>query len=171
MRVRGGVRGAAGLGGWLSARGWCAAVVAVVVGGMPLVTAAAHAPAAVRYRVTRTIRVGSYPLGVAADPAARTVYVANYGSGTVSVIDAATRTVTRTIPVGRGPEGVAVDPATRTVYVANHGDGTVSVIDASTRTVTSTVPVGAWPGRGGGGSRCPHRLCGQLRRWHGVGDR
>ena len=57
MRGRGGVRGAARFGRWLSARGWCAAVVAVGVAGMPLVTAA-HAPAAVRYRVTRTIYVG-----------------------------------------------------------------------------------------------------------------
>ena len=77
-------------------------MVAVVVGGMPLVTAA-HAPAAVRYRVTRTIPVGSDPAGVAVDPAARTVYVTNAGGGTVSVIDAATSTVTRTIPVGYTP--------------------------------------------------------------------
>jgi YVTN family beta-propeller protein len=152
MRVWGVVRGAAGPGGWVSARGWCAVVVAVV--GMPLVTAA-HAPAAVGYRVTRTILVGEEPDGVAVDPATRSVYVANScgagggvqpGScGTVSVIDAATGTVTRTIPVGRSPYGVAVDPAARTVYVPNAGDGTVSVIDAATGTVTGTVPVGAGP--------------------------
>ena len=39
------------------------------------------------------------------DPAAGTVYVANSGSGTVSVIDAATSAVTATIPVGSGPDG------------------------------------------------------------------
>ena len=110
---------------------------------MPLVTAA-HAPAAVRYRVTRTIPVGSYPLGVAVDPAAGTVYVANQGGGTVSVIDAATGTVTGTIPVGSQPFGMAVDPATRTLYVANFGGGTVSVIDAATGTVTGTIPVGRY---------------------------
>ena len=69
---------------------------------MPLVTAA-HAPAAVCYRVTRTIPVGGQPGAVAVDPAARTVYVANAGDGTVSVLDAATGTVTRTIPVGYSP--------------------------------------------------------------------
>lgn len=73
MRVRGGVRSVAGFGGWFSGRGWCAAAVAVVVvvvGGMPLV-AAAHAPVAVRYRVTRTIRAGQVPDAVAVDPASR----------------------------------------------------------------------------------------------------
>jgi len=148
MRVRGGGRGAAGFRGWWSARGWCAGVVAVVVGGMPLVVAA-HVPAAVRYRVTRTIPVGANPQGVAVDPAARTVYVANQGGGTVSVIDAATGTVTRTIPVGSLPEGVAVDPAARTVYVTKanqrYGTATVLVVDEAASTVTATVPVGSEP--------------------------
>ena len=69
--------------------------------------------------VTATIPVGSYPVGVAVDPAARTVYVTNLRDGTVSVIDAATRAVTATIPVGTDPDGVAVDPAAGTVYVTN----------------------------------------------------
>jgi YVTN family beta-propeller protein len=79
--------------------------------------------------VTATIGVGTYPDGVAVDPATGTVYVANGGDGTVSVIDAATSTVTATIGVGSGPDGVAVDPATHTAYVANSGDDTVSVIN------------------------------------------
>ena len=78
--------------------------------------------------VIRTIRVGSFPFGVAVDPAARTVYVTNWGDGTVSVIDGATSTVTATLPVGSYPVGVAVDPGTHTAYVANFGGGTVSVI-------------------------------------------
>ena len=88
--------------------------------------------------VTATIPVGTEPDGVAVDPAARTVYVANYIGvtnyldGTVSVIDAATRAVTATIPGVSGPPGVAVDPTTRTAYVANAlSDGTVSVISAA----------------------------------------
>ncbi len=135
MGVRGGVRGAAGLGRWLSARGWCAVVV---MGAMPLVTAA-HAPVAVRYRVTRTIPVGLAPDAVAVDSAARTVYVTSADDGTVWVIDAATGMVTHTIPVGSGPFGVAVDPAARTVYVTNEASATVSVIDAATSTVTASL--------------------------------
>ena len=78
--------------------------------------------------MTHTISAGAEPFGVAADPAVRTVYVTNYGSGSVSVIDEATNTVTATVPVGSGTSGVAVDSAARTAYVANSGSGTVSVI-------------------------------------------
>jgi YVTN family beta-propeller protein len=80
---------------------------------------------------------------VAADPAADTVYVANFG-GTVSVIDETTGTVTGTIAVGSGPDGVAVDPTFHTAYVANFA-GTVSVIDEATGTVVATVAVGSDP--------------------------
>ena len=77
---------------------------------LPLAVAAAvagPAVAAARYTVTATIPVGSYPLGVAANPHTGTVYVANVGSDTVSVISGPTDTVTATIPVGGGPRGVA----------------------------------------------------------------
>ena len=54
-------------------------------------------------------------------PVPGTVYVANIGGNTVSVIDETTNTVTATIPVGTGPYGVGVDSSTGTVYVANGG--------------------------------------------------
>ena len=121
---------------------------AAVVGAAALSLAAGAVPASAAggYTVTATIPVGSEPAGVAVDPAAGTVYVANYNAGTVSVIDEATRAVTATIPVGIEPAGVAVDPATHTVYVTNHAHGgTVSVIDEATRAVTATIPVGTGP--------------------------
>jgi YVTN family beta-propeller protein len=73
---------------------------------------------------------------VAADAATRTVYVANAGAGTVSVIDGVTNTVSGSpLPVGTDPDGVAVDPATDTVYVVSVGStsspagaGSISVI-------------------------------------------
>ena len=76
------------------------------------------------YRATATVPVGKYPEGVAVDPGTRTVYVANRGDGTLSVIDGATRTVAAAVPVGLNPEGVAMDPDTHTAYVSNNGDGT-----------------------------------------------
>jgi YVTN family beta-propeller protein len=128
---------------------WRRVVIITVAAALPLtVVAAAAQPASAAggYTVTATIGVGSDPDGVAVDSAAGTVYVANSGAGTVSVIDAATNAVTATIGVGSDPKGVAVDPAAGTVYVTNStGAGTVSVIDAATNALTATIPVGSEP--------------------------
>ncbi|WP_423795179.1 YncE family protein, partial [Mycobacterium tuberculosis] len=68
------------------------------------------------------------PHGVAVNPGGN-VYVTNFGSGTVSVINPATNTVTGSpITVGLDPTGVAVNPVTGVVYVTNSLDDTVSVI-------------------------------------------
>ncbi len=111
---------------------WRAATVTAGVAAAALSLAAGPvpAPAASGYTVTATIPVGAVPTGVAVDPAAGTIYVAN-GDDSVSVINAATRTVTATIPVGTSPYAVAVNPATDTAYVTNRGDDTVSVISAA----------------------------------------
>jgi YVTN family beta-propeller protein len=92
------------------------------------------------------IPVGSSPGAVAVNPTTDTIYVANNGSNTVSMIDGATDTVTATIAVGTSPYSVAVDPLTNTIYVANFGSRTVSVIDGATNTVTQTVGSGAGVG-------------------------
>ena len=55
------------------------------------------------------------------------VYVSNFNSGTVSVIDADTFDVIDTIPVGDGPVGIAYDAENNRVYVSNLFSGTVSV--------------------------------------------
>jgi len=71
-------------------------------------------------------------LGLSARPAAGQqpyVYVANYGSNNVSVINTATNTLVGTpIPVGNGPQGIAVTPDGTHAIVANFSN-TVSVID------------------------------------------
>jgi YVTN family beta-propeller protein len=93
--------------------------------------------------VAPPIPVGSGNAELALNPLTRTLYVANGGDDTVSVIDAAScnASVTlgcggavATIPVGEGPRRVAIDGATNTVYVSNFGGGsghTVSVVDGS----------------------------------------
>jgi len=90
--------------GTTSAR-WRGGTVVVAAAALSLTAGVAPTSAAGGYTVTATIAVGSYPYGVAVDPAAGTVYVANAGAGTVSVIDAATNTVTATIAVGSAPRG------------------------------------------------------------------
>ncbi|KAM86932.1 YncE family protein, partial [Mycobacterium tuberculosis] len=57
------------------------------------------------------------------------VFVTNFDSNTVSVIDPTTNTVTGSpITVGTAPTGVAVNPVTGEVYVTNFAGDTVSVI-------------------------------------------
>ncbi len=74
-----------------------------------------------------------------------TVYVANAGSGTVSVINTATDTVIKTIRVGSTPSGLALRLNGSRLYVANAGSGTVTVINTATRIVTKTIRVGSAP--------------------------
>ncbi len=71
------------------------------------------------------------------------VYVTNYRSHNVSVINTATNTITNTITVGQGPRGI-VGLGT-TLYVENFDDGTISIIDTNTNTITSTIDVGNSP--------------------------
>ncbi len=121
--------------------------------------------------VVATIPVGSYPEGVAVNPAGTRVYVTNVESGTVSVIDAATNMVVATVPVGMKPFGVATNPAGTRVYVGNFKSDTVSVIDGSTGYRHRD-------GAGGGDAvRCRRRPrgCARLRHQHlqppSLGDR
>jgi YVTN family beta-propeller protein len=88
-----------------------------------------------------TIPVRSTPTGVVVHPSGRTLWVAEYGDNTVSVVDIATKAIT-TIPVGINPTYLAFHPERPRVYVTNRGDGTVSVIDTETLTVSNTIPVG-----------------------------
>jgi YVTN family beta-propeller protein len=102
-----------------------------------------------RHRVTGCARkwpvvtVGQNPLGLAVDQATDTIYVANSGDGTVSVIDGATCNAGNasgcnrrpaTVRTGAFAAAVVVDPITNIVFVANQDThpGTVSVIDGNT---------------------------------------
>ncbi len=98
-----------------------AAVFAVSVAGLTMAAAPAHAATTA------------------------TVYVANFGSGTVSVIDAGSNTVTATIPVGIHPWGEVVNPAGTRLYVANEASSTVSVINTMANTVVDTIATTGLP--------------------------
>jgi len=99
-----------------------------------------------RYQVTATVPVGSSPYGVAVNPMGTKVYVENWGSDNISVIDTTTNTITATVTVGEYPTVGAVSPDGSKVYVTNRGEkGNVSVIDTATNTVTARVPVGNGP--------------------------
>jgi YVTN family beta-propeller protein len=88
-------------------------------------------------------------LALAAAPVAlaRDAYVANVGSGSVSVVDLGTNAVVGTVGVGEKPRDVAITPDGRFAYVTNEAGGTVSVIDTATRAVVGAIAlsVGAEP--------------------------
>jgi YVTN family beta-propeller protein len=81
------------------------------------------------------IQVGDQPVAIVIDRDGNRAYVANFGTGTVSVIDTdpdspTFNTVTKTINVGANPADLAVLPDGDRVLVANSGSGDVSVIDS-----------------------------------------
>ena len=61
---------------------WRAAAVVTAAAALSLAVSTVPASAAGGHTVTATIPVGTSPDAVAADPAARTVYVANYSDRT-----------------------------------------------------------------------------------------
>lgn len=73
------------------------------------------------------------------------VYVANYSSNTVSVVNTANNAVLATINVGTNPWGVSVSADGSKVFVSNQGSNNVSVISTATNTVVATIPVGVSP--------------------------
>jgi YVTN family beta-propeller protein len=60
------------------------------------------------------------------------VYVPNFGSGTVSVIDPATLTVIRTLKVGAGPQHVVPSWDLRTLWVNNNSGNSLTPINPLT---------------------------------------
>ena len=88
---------------------------------------------------------GPYPEGVAWDSQNGYLYVANYGSDNVSVINGATDAVVGTVRVGSGPRDVAYDIGNGYLYVTNTNSDNVSVINGARDTVVSSVTVGNIP--------------------------
>lgn len=78
---------------------------------------------------------------VTASPDDRRIYVANVGSGTVTLIDRSTDEVL-TVRTGAGAEGLWVSPDGREVWVANTADNTISVIDGRTGELLESFPSG-----------------------------
>ena len=95
--------------------------------------------------VTAVVPVGANPEGIACDSGLNEIFVANYGSNTVSVISDSNNTVVATVPVGTEPTGVAYDSGKGEIFVTNDGSGTVSVISDHKNIVIANVTVGANP--------------------------
>ncbi len=91
------------------------------------------------------VGVGSAPSAVTFDPDDSDLYVTDWGSDNVTVIDASSDEVLGSIPVGSEPDAIAFDGATGYLYVANNGSDNVSVVDGATNLVQESIPVGSGP--------------------------
>ncbi|NVM20170.1 MAG: fibronectin type III domain-containing protein [Desulfobacterales bacterium] len=98
----------------------------------------------------RVENVGQKPVGVAASPNGRFVYVTNYGDDTLSVIDTAfigtdTPTVIGPpIEAGHAPTGVAVSPDGHVVYVANRDGETEDAENGSLYAIAASSGQVVW---------------------------
>ena len=95
--------------------------------------------------IISTVRVGTEPHSLTASPDGLRIYVANYLSNSVSVIDLSTKKVIRTISLHYqdGPLDLACSPDGNLLYIANHRSGLLKVIDTRTFRCIRVVGVGS----------------------------
>jgi YVTN family beta-propeller protein len=105
-----------------------------------------NTPFSVSYQVTENnpqhgmvtgilpLPAGSAPFGIAFNPNNGNMYMTNFNSDSVSVVNPSTNTVISTIPVGSAPFGIAFNPNNGNMYVTDAGGKTISVIAPLTTT-------------------------------------
>ncbi len=96
-------------------------------------------------RAMRTGQQGTHMLVVA--PGGTRVYTANLGSGSVSLLDAATGTLVRTTTTGRFPEAMDLTPDGRALWTADRVQEKVTRLDATTLDTIESIPTGRFPNR------------------------
>lgn len=79
----------------------------------------------------RRITAGKTPKIVKASPDGKFIYVSNWHSDSISVIDAATFTKIKDVKVGSIPRGITFSPDSKKAYIANMGGGSISIIDVA----------------------------------------
>lgn len=100
------------------------------------------------YTLGSTVPVGTSPRGITLNENGSRAYVANWTSGTVTVLDTSTATpaLVSTISVGTNPVGIAANADGSRVYVSNYGSNSVSVLNPTAATpLVATIPVGTQP--------------------------
>ncbi|HIE06222.1 MAG TPA: YncE family protein [bacterium (Candidatus Stahlbacteria)] len=83
----------------------------------------------VKKALVRKVKVGVIPKIIEASPDGKYVFVSNWNSHSVTVVDAETFEVKEEIKVGWVPRGVAFTNDSRFAYVVNMGGFTISKID------------------------------------------
>ena len=89
------------------------------------------------------ITVNSGPVSSAVSPDGTLLYVINT-SGSVSIVDTASRAVVGNVTLGSRPYAIVVSPDGSKIYVSNQVGNSVFVIDSGSRSVVATIPFAAW---------------------------
>jgi YVTN family beta-propeller protein len=82
---------------------------------------------------------------VALAPGQSRAFVANIGSGSVTVVDLEAGKRLANIATGDGAEGIAVTPDGRQVWVTNRAAGTITVLDGKTLEPIAELEAGSFP--------------------------
>lgn len=91
------------------------------------------------------IAVANQPEGIDAAPDGKEVWTAHRGSGTVSIIDTATKKVIETVKAGTDPYRVKFTPDGKRVLISDPQGGALLVLDAATRKELKRIPVEGVP--------------------------
>lgn len=85
------------------------------------------------------ITLGTLPRGIAVDPARQRVYVANFGSHSLSVVNSDTQTVIQTISGIPSANGLVYDPTHNLIWVSNYETDTLTPVQANNQATAFTV--------------------------------
>jgi YVTN family beta-propeller protein len=92
---------------------------------------------------TANVDVGNEPNAVCVNPSTNKIYVSNYESDNVTVIDGKDNSTT-TVSAGESPEAICLNSNTNKIYVANSGFDSITVIDGISNS-TTTIAAGEEP--------------------------
>lgn len=113
----------------------------LVLGLLTVVCGLGSGIAGAQPSVVATVSLGPeahLPQGIAVNPGTNRIYVANYDSDNVSVIDGATNTTVATVSVGDAATAAEVDTRTNRVYVT--AGEALAVIDGQTNELLTAIP-------------------------------
>ncbi|WIG61277.1 MAG: hypothetical protein OJF49_004025 [Ktedonobacterales bacterium] len=87
----------------------------------------------------RTVRVGDQPVHMAQTPDGKLIFVTDFASKAVSVVDATTWTHVKDIAVPANPHAIVLSPDGRWAYVSCFGGAAIAVIDTQAQTLAATI--------------------------------
>jgi YVTN family beta-propeller protein len=94
------------------------------------------------------LQTGDHPQEPALSRDGSTLFTANSGSDSVSVVDTASLLEVNRIPVGQAPRSILMDREGKRAYVFNAHSNTISVIDVVSRALAATITTPSGPMRG-----------------------